>query len=167
METLWAPWRMAYVERVKRPAAPGDCIFCAALAGAEGEAEMVVRTTPEAVTMLNLYPYNPGHLMVAPARHLGDLGGFSREELAAVSAEIGLATRVLQATLSCEGLNGGWNQGRAAGAGIEDHLHFHLVPRWVGDTNFMPVLGDVKVLPEHLQATAAKLRSAFAEAASA
>ncbi len=161
MDTLWAPWRMEYVDRVKRPGAPGECIFCSALSGSGADQELVVRRTDLTVTMLNRYPYNPGHLMVAPRSHRGDLGEFGAEELASVAAELALATRLLPKVLGCEGLNGGWNQGRAAGAGIEDHLHFHLVPRWAGDTNFMPVLADVKVVPEHLEATAAKLRAAI------
>ena len=139
MEVLWAPWRMAYIERPRPQGGEEDCIFCAAArADADG--------------------------MVAPKRHGGDLVGLTQAELAAVMDELQLATRVLEQQLECEGLNGGWNQGRVAGAGIDAHLHFHLVPRWNGDTNFMPILADVKVIPEHLEATAAKLRDAFRSA---
>jgi ATP adenylyltransferase len=160
MKVLWAPWRMAYIE--KEPA-PGEevCIFCAP-AEAEGEEpDLLIHRTELVLCMLNRYPYNPGHLMVAPRRHGGDLAELSQPELLAVVEELKLATEVLHRDLRCEGLNGGWNQGRAAGAGIEDHLHFHLVPRWNGDTNFMPILADVKVVPEHLEATAVKLRESF------
>jgi ATP adenylyltransferase len=160
MKVLWAPWRMAYIE--KEPAPGGEiCIFCAT-ADAEGEEpDLLIHRTELVVCMLNRYPYNPGHLMVAPRRHGGDLTELSQPELLAVMEELKLATAVLHQDLRCEGLNGGWNQGRAAGAGIEDHLHFHLVPRWNGDTNFMPILADVKVVPEHLEATAVKLRESF------
>jgi len=161
MEILWAPWRMAYIERPHPEGGEVACIFCAA-ARPNGESQdLLVDRTELALCMLNRYPYNPGHLMVAPTRHGGDLVELSQAELVAVVAELQLATKVLQEQLNCEGLNGGWNQGRAAGAGIEAHLHFHLVPRWNGDTNFMPILADVKVIPEHLEATAAKLREAF------
>ncbi|MGH7692246.1 MAG: HIT family protein [Candidatus Dormibacteria bacterium] len=161
MKTLWAPWRMAYVEHAQAREGGGRCIFCAAAGpGGEGQ-DLLLHESELALSMLNRYPYNPGHLMVAPRRHGGELVGLGEAELLAVMVELRLATRVLQAELGCEGLNGGWNQGRAAGAGIEDHLHFHLVPRWNGDTNFMPVLADAKVVPEHLDATAAKLRAAF------
>ncbi len=159
METLWAPWRMAYVERAQADLKDGGCIFCAAVS--DQGAELVVHRGPLAICLLNRFPYNPGHLMVAPVRHGGELEELGPEELQAVVLELRLATRVLRRELGCEGLNGGWNQGRAAGAGIEQHLHFHLVPRWNGDTNFMPVVADVKVVPEHLRATAEKLRLAF------
>ncbi|MGC2190969.1 MAG: HIT domain-containing protein [Candidatus Dormiibacterota bacterium] len=161
MEILWAPWRMAYIERDQPSKGEESCIFCEA-ANSDGElGELVIHRTRLALCMLNRYPYNPGHLMVAPKRHGGDLVELGEAELLAVMAELKLATRVLQQELHCEGMNGGWNQGRAAGAGIDDHLHFHLVPRWNGDTNFMPVLADVKVVPEHLEATAVKMREAF------
>ena len=161
MEVLWAPWRMAYIDQDTSPADQESCIFCAA-ADPDGErGDLLIHRTELAICILNRYPYNPGHLMVAPHRHGGELVDLDQSELAAVMNELKLATRVLQRELHCEGLNGGWNQGRAAGAGIVDHLHFHLVPRWNGDTNFMPILADVKVVPEHLEATAAKLREAF------
>ncbi|MGB6770782.1 MAG: HIT domain-containing protein [Candidatus Dormiibacterota bacterium] len=161
MEILWAPWRMAYIERPHPQGGGENCIFCAA-AGPNGETQdLLLDRTELALCLLNRFPYNPGHLMVAPNRHGGDLVKLSQAELTAVIEELQLATKVVQQQLNCEGLNGGWNQGRAAGAGIEDHIHFHLVPRWNGDTNFMPILADVKVIPEHLEATAAKLRAGF------
>ena len=161
MEILWAPWRMAYIERDQPKGGEERCIFCDAARPDGGRSDLLIHGTELAICMLNRYPYNPGHVMVAPHRHGGDLAELGQTELVAVMEELKLATRVLQQELKCEGLNGGWNQGRAAGAGIEDHLHFHLVPRWNGDTNFMPILADVKVIPEHLEATAAKLRDAF------
>lgn len=161
METLWAPWRMAYIERGDPGSGEAECIFCAAAKPQGGRPDLLVHRTEQALCMLNRYPYNPGHLMVAPHRHGGRLTELEAPELLAVMEELKLATLVLESELGCEGLNGGWNQGRAAGAGIEAHLHFHLVPRWTGDTNFMPILADVKVVPEHLEATAVKLREAF------
>jgi ATP adenylyltransferase len=161
MELLWAPWRMAYIERPRPQGGEEDCIFCAAARPDGNSQDLLVDRTELALCMLNRFPYHPGHLMVAPKRHGGDLVELTQAELAAVVDELQLATKVLQQQLNCEGLNGGWNQGRAAGAGIDAHLHFHLVPRWNGDTNFMPILADVKVIPEHLEATAAKLREAF------
>jgi ATP adenylyltransferase len=160
MEILWAPWRMAYIER-EPSQGEESCIFCDA-AQRDGERpDLLIHRTELVVCLLNRYPYNPGHLMVAPHRHGGDLAELREPELLAVMEELKLATKVLRSALNCEGLNGGWNQGRAAGAGIADHLHFHLVPRWNGDTNFMPILADVKVVPEHLEASAVKLREAF------
>ena len=160
METLWAPWRMTYIDQVSDPNTRRECIFCRALEADDRES-LVVHRAPGAVVMLNRYPYNPGHLMVAPRSHGGDLSALDGTELIEVIRELQLATGVLRAALSCDGFNGGWNQGRVAGAGIEEHLHFHLVPRWSGDTNFMPVLADVKVVPEHLDATWEKLAAAF------
>ncbi|MHB1526031.1 MAG: HIT family protein [Candidatus Dormibacteria bacterium] len=161
MDTLWAPWRMVYIDQVNDQAGAEGCVFCLA-AGADGEeGDLVVHRAGRAVSLLNRYPYNPGHLLVAPSSHGGDLGELDPAELQEVAAELQLATRVLKLELGCDGFNGGWNQGRIAGAGIDTHLHFHLVPRWSGDTNFMPVLADVKVIPEHLEATREKLRAAF------
>jgi ATP adenylyltransferase len=161
MEILWAPWRMAYIEREPPSEGEETCIFCDAAKPGGDRQDLLIHRSKLAICMLNRFPYNPGHLMVAPQRHGGDLVNLKEGELLAVMEELKLATRILQQELHCEGLNGGWNQGRAAGAGIEAHLHFHLVPRWNGDTNFMPILADVKVVPEHLEATAVKLREAF------
>ncbi|HVC39036.1 MAG TPA: HIT domain-containing protein [Candidatus Dormibacteraeota bacterium] len=161
MEILWAPWRMAYIEREHPDGGEESCIFCGADRELGPAPDLLIHRTEFALCMLNRFPYNPGHLMVAPHRHGGELTALEAPELLGIMEELKLATRVLQTELGCEGLNGGWNQGRAAGAGIEAHLHFHLVPRWNGDTNFMPILADVKVVPEHLEASAAKLREAF------
>ena len=163
MDTLWAPWRMAYIDRVTDSQPSAECIFCRALEAGDRES-LVVHRAARSLVMLNRFPYNPGHLMVAPHSHGGDLAALDAAELADVVAQLQLATRVLQAELGCDGFNGGWNQGRVAGAGIDTHLHFHLVPRWSGDTNFMPVLAEVKVVPEHLDTTWEKLSGAFAAA---
>lgn len=144
--------------------APGGCIFCDALAGPD-EDGWVVHRAERAFVMLNAFPYNPGHVMVAPVRHVADLTGLEPAELADLFSLVARTTEVLRRALSPEGFNVGMNLGRVAGAGIPGHLHVHVVPRWGGDTNFMPVVGQTKVLPEMLADTYAKLRPAFAERA--
>ena len=150
---LWAPWRLEYVEHADELR---RCIFC------DPEPDLLVHEGEHALVVMNKFPYASGHLLVAPRRHLGDFGALTDDEALAVH---GLATRgiaALQREYSPDGFNLGWNLGRTAGAGIADHLHLHVVPRWNGDTSFMPVLGDVKVLPEHLLVTARRVREAFA-----
>ncbi|MBI3786213.1 MAG: HIT domain-containing protein [Deltaproteobacteria bacterium] len=156
MQVLWAPWRGAYFEA---PKATG-CIFCAARDASEPRQQLVLTQTP-AVVILNKFPYASAHLMVAPLRHTADLAGMPPEELHVLISEVQRAAGVLYDVLRPEGLNIGINLGAAAGAGITDHLHWHLVPRWVGDTNFMPMLAEVRVMPEHLEATWEKLRRPF------
>jgi ATP adenylyltransferase len=132
------------------------CIFC------EPEAELLVHRGAEALVMLNKFPYSSGHLLVAPHRHLADFGAMSGGEAAEVHHLAARGIEALRAEYGPHGFNIGWNIGRVAGAGIEGHVHQHVVPRWNGDTSFMPVLGDVKVLPEHLLRTAERLRPHFA-----
>jgi len=161
MDHLWAPWRMSYIGAAAGPTPPA-CIFCVPGEEAgEDRDRLIVHRAEGAFTLLNCYPYNPGHLMVAAYGHGGDLAQMDVSAWGAVAAEVQLATRVVAETLRCDGFNGGWNQGRVAGAGFEGHLHVHLVPRWAGDTNFMPVLADVKVVPEHLDVTRDRLAEAF------
>ena len=150
---LWAPWRLEYVQHADEL---GRCIFC------EPEPELLVDQGELALVVMNKFPYASGHVLVAPRRHIGEFGELTDGEALAVHT---LATRgvsALQGEYSPQGFNLGWNLGRTAGAGIVDHLHLHVVPRWNGDTSFMPVLGDVKVIPEHLLETARRLRGAFA-----
>jgi len=159
MDHLWAPWRMAYIGGEPEP----GCLFCRVLAEPARDVEnLVLWRDPAALVMLNRFPYNSGHLMVAPVRHTGDFTALEVAELAGLCATLQRAVRLLQEVMTPEGFNVGANLGRTAGAGIPDHVHFHAVPRWNGDTNFMPVLGATKVINEHLQATAAKLRAAVA-----
>ncbi len=149
---------MAYITQEPRP----GCLFCRALADpSDPDAELVVWRPEGAIVMLNKFPYNPGHVMVAPAAHKGDLADLDDAESAALMAALRPTLRVLREALKPEGFNVGANLGRVAGAGIPDHVHLHVVPRWNGDTNFMPVLAEVKVVNEHLQQTAEKLRRAF------
>jgi ATP adenylyltransferase len=156
---IWAPWRMEYVSD-RTP--PEGCVLCAIDAGETDQERHVVERTAQTFTVLNLHPYSSGHLLVVPHRHVPDLTGLSPAEGAGMFAALQRAVRALQTALGPDGFNLGVNQGRIAGAGITDHVHAHVVPRWDGDTNFMPVLADVKVIPEHLDRTAERLREAFA-----
>ena len=156
---LWAPWRLEYVAQADEQ--PG-CVFCAEAAGELSEAKsLVVARGERCFALLNKYPYSSGHLMVAPVRHLDALGDLDDEEALELHRLAVASLAALEAAASPHGHNLGWNLGRVAGAGIVDHLHLHVVPRWGGDTNFMPVLADVKVLPEHLLATRDRLREAW------
>jgi ATP adenylyltransferase len=157
VDRLWSPWRLAYVTGTSRETA---CIFCEALAATPPPALLLHRGT-HAYVILNLYPYNNGHLMVVPNRHIGTLSQASAEELSEMMRLTQLAEAVLTSAYDPQGLNVGINLGKAAGAGVLDHLHVHVVPRWNGDTNFMTVVGDVRVLPEGLDETAARLRPIF------
>lgn len=157
MERIWSPWRFAYVTRADDADA---CVFCAVPGGAAAR-PLVVHEGPTAFIILNLYPYNSGHLMVVPRRHVASLALLSRDELTELAVLTQMAERALTEAFRPQGINVGMNLGRPAGAGIADHLHVHLVPRWTGDTNFMTVVGEVRVLPEELPATADKLRPIF------
>jgi ATP adenylyltransferase len=159
MERLWAPWRMEYITEEPRP----GCLFCRVIEHPDDkDAELVVWRPEGAVVMLNKFPYNAGHAMVAPAAHKGGLEDLDDAESADLMRALRRTITVLRTSLKPEGFNIGANMGRVAGAGMPDHVHLHVVPRWNGDTNFMPVLGEVKVVNEHLTQTAAKLRQAFA-----
>jgi ATP adenylyltransferase len=162
MDRLWTPWRLQYVTTAS-VVDPG-CIFCAARAALDRE-PLVVHVTERAFVILNKFPYNNGHLMVVPNRHVGRLADLQPDELVEVMTLCQLSERVLAREYGPHGFNLGLNLGRPAGAGIDGHLHVHLVPRWTGDTNFISVVGDTRVLPEELPATAARLRPAFAELA--
>ena len=158
MDRLWTPWRLAYVTEAGG-GAPA-CIFCAALAAIDTE-PLVVYRGERAFVILNKFPYNNGHLMIVPHRHAGRLAVLEPAELAELMALTQRAERALTAIYAPHGFNMGLNLGKPAGAGVEDHLHLHVVPRWNGDTNFMSVVGETRVLPEELPATAVRLREAF------
>jgi ATP adenylyltransferase len=149
MKPLWAPWRMIYVGG---DAPPAGCIFCPE-PQTDRRAALIVWERPQALVMLNKYPYASGHLLVAPRAHVGDPGDLSHGDFAALAEVLRRAVGLVRAEYQPDGVNLGMNLGRTAGAGIEAHLHWHVVPRWHGDTNFMPVLADVRVMPEHLEAT--------------
>jgi len=161
-ERLWSPWRMAYV---RGDGNGGDgCIFCdlPAQGTDRDEANHLLARGELTFVLLNAFPYNPGHLMVAPYRHVGRYGELAAGELAEMMAFAGTAIGALEEDSGAHGFNLGMNLGQVAGAGIADHLHLHLVPRWGGDTNFMPIVGQTKVLPELLAETYRRLRPRFA-----
>ncbi len=137
-----------------------DCVFCVAQSTAAARA-LVVHEAPLTYVILNLYPYNAGHLMVVPRRHVASLSLLTRDELNEVALLTQRSEQVLTEAYQPQGINVGMNLGRPAGAGIVDHLHLHLVPRWIGDTNFMSVVGEVRVLPEELPRTAERLKPLF------
>lgn len=159
MDRLWAPWRLAYVTAAQAPSI--DCIFCDPRAGCD--VDLVVLRGQHAYVILNLYPYNNGHLMVVPVRHLAALEALTLDEQAELMRLARLSEMALNEAYRPQGINVGINLGKAAGAGIENHLHIHLVPRWSGDTNFMTAVGQTRVLPEDLAATVARLRPIFAK----
>lgn len=165
MHNLWAPWRMAFIEP-KIPPKSG-CIFCTQPAEHHDPEHHILHRGERCFMMLNLYPYNNGHLMIAPYEHVGSLEQLDPTTLGELMAQAQLALRALGTTMHPDGFNMGINQGKAAGAGFADHIHYHIVPRWHGDTNFMPVLADTKVIPEHLDLIYQKLLEALKDIESA
>lgn len=159
MEQLWAPWRMTYIRGEEK--GPG-CVFCLPPDEDEDEQRLVLLRGECSFVLMNKYPYSNAHLMVAPYRHTNDLGVLSDAEALEMHKLLVLSRQVLQETVAPHGFNIGMNLGLVAGAGIADHLHLHIVPRWNGDTNFMPVFADVRVIPQHLEETYGYLRRAFA-----
>ena len=165
VDHLWSPWRLQYVTGGTTP--PG-CVFCLADTGNDPtQASLLVHRGATCYVILNLFPYNNGHLMVVPGRHIATLGEATPEELQELMLLTQRAEGVLRSAYAPHGLNVGINIGKAAGAGVADHLHIHLVPRWNGDTNFMTTVGESRVLPESLDGSAARLRPLFAAAARA
>jgi ATP adenylyltransferase len=162
MEQLWAPWRMEFISAKKKPE---GCIFCV-FPAQEGEAfdreNLIVARSPHSFVILNRYPYNNGHLMVVPRRHTPMLDALTPAEWMDLNDLLRGAVDVVREGYSPEGYNIGMNLGHVAGAGIADHLHYHVVPRWGGDTNFMPVLTETKVMVEHLSHSYEKVRALFA-----
>jgi ATP adenylyltransferase len=158
MDRLWAPWRMKYVSGAS--ASPG-CVFCAALAAGDDARTFIVQRGPLAFLILNAFPYASGHLMSAINRHGCSLDEATRAEVSEMMELTQRAIRALRETYRPHGFNVGVNQGRVAGAGVPDHLHVHIVPRWDGDTSFMTVIGDTKVLPETLETTHGRLTAAL------
>jgi ATP adenylyltransferase len=157
VDRLWAPWRLSYVTAA--PAPQTDCIFCAARESPDHE--LVLLRGRHSFVILNLYPYNNGHLMVVPHRHVSTLESLEEPDRNELMALTRLSEMALTEAYHPQGMNVGINLGKAAGAGIENHLHVHLVPRWSGDTNFMTAVGQTRVLPEDLKETAARLRPIF------
>lgn len=163
MERLWAPWRMAYIGDENRDKDSG-CFFCRAWEDKGNEqTHLVLGRSDSCFIMLNRFPYSNAHLMVAPVRHVGNMEDASPEEGAELWRLAALAKTRLSQALHPDGFNIGINQGKTAGAGVLDHLHVHVVPRWNGDVNFMPVLADIRVIPQALEDTWAQLRPFFAD----
>lgn len=150
MDHLWAPWRLAYVAAAKPPAGNDPCFFCRGLAESDDRANLIAWRTSRSVVVLNRFPYNNGHLLVAPREHKARLDQLSADESLEIMETLRRCVAVLDEIMHPDGYNVGLNLGAAAGAGVPDHLHWHVVPRWNGDTNFMPVLADVKVIAQSL-----------------
>ncbi|HOT97836.1 MAG TPA: HIT domain-containing protein [bacterium] len=157
MNKLWAPWRMEYILQEK----PEGCIFCDKPLEARDRENLILHRGASCFVIMNFYPYNNGHLMVVPYRHTADLAGLTESERLEMMTLLGRCTEVLGAQMHPQGFNIGMNLGQVAGAGIDEHLHFHIVPRWNGDTNFMPVTGHTKVLSQGLQESWEALRGLF------
>jgi ATP adenylyltransferase len=149
MDHLWAPWRLSYVAKPAPPQAD-ECFICSGLAAAKDRENLIALRAPRTVVVLNRFPYNNGHLLVAPLAHKGKLDQLDSDELVELMETLRMMTGVIEQLMNPDGFNIGLNLGRVAGAGLPGHLHWHLVPRWNGDTNFMPVLGDAKVINQSL-----------------
>jgi ATP adenylyltransferase len=160
MKVLWAPWRMGYILSNDKD---NGCIFCPGKDRGRDSERLVLLVGPHTVVLMNRYPYNNGHLLVAPAKHVSDLTQLNGKDSLDLLAMVRRSIEILKEVMNPEGFNVGLNLGRVAGAGMEEHLHFHVVPRWSGDTNFMTVLGDVRVIPEHLKETYRKLLPYYSE----
>lgn len=160
MERLWSPWRSEYVTT----AGEGEgCIFCEHLAEGDDESARILYRGGTTFVILNAFPYNTGHLMVAPTRHVADITDLTDEERDELMLVTSLSVTIVRDAMGAHGFNVGMNLGPVAGAGIPGHIHMHVVPRWGGDTNFMPVVGDTKVIPEMIEQTDAKLRPLFSK----
>jgi ATP adenylyltransferase len=151
MDKLWSPWRSNYIQSFKHKNENNECVFCSApQLDINDDKSLVIYKSKFCFAMMNLYPYNGGHLMVIPYRHLSDIDDLSLEEFADITAVLKSIKKALVKMMKPQGFNIGANIGKAAGAGIDQHIHFHILPRWVGDTNFMPALGEVKVISQDL-----------------
>jgi ATP adenylyltransferase len=160
MKRIWAPWRQFYVSNTK---SDKSCIFCPDQAGKDDRERLILTRSDYSLMMLNRYPYTGGHLMVAPQRHTAELDDLSDPELLDLMHLLRGGRALLQRVANPDGFNVGMNLGRAAGAGVEEHLHIHIVPRWNGDSNFMTVVGDLRVIPEGLTEAYERLSAALAE----
>jgi len=161
VDRIFSPWRMEYIRRASGGGGSAPCIFCVRDADLEDPGRLLVGLYPNTVVILNRYPYNNGHVLVAPRRHAANLWDLPGEELRELFSLVSLGTRALAQEYRTEGMNVGLNLGKAAGAGIVDHLHVHLVPRWAGDTNFMTPVQETRVLPESLLESRRRLSAVF------
>jgi len=164
MKKLWAPWRLEYIIQAaknKSSKKKKPCVFCEAQKGSPSFKNLVIYKGQKAYVIMNRYPYNNGHVMILPNRHISDFTKLTKAEHAEMGDLMARAMKALQKTYVPHGYNVGMNLGDAAGAGIKDHLHYHIVPRWTGDTNYMPVVGNVRVMVEHLRQSYKKLKKEF------
>ena len=162
MERIWAPWREEYVTGAgKVRARRGTCILCRSLKDARRAGSLVVHVAARSFVMMNRFPYNAGHVMIAPRRHVGSLTEATAEELSEIMLLARRLEKVMGKAYKPDGINLGMNLGKSAGAGVADHIHLHVLPRWTGDTNFMTVVGETRVIPEDPAKACARLRSLF------
>ena len=154
MKTMWAPWRIEYILSEKKD----GCIFCDALCEKD---DLTLFKGPDTLVVMNKFPYINGHLLVAPVRHVSGLDRLHKHEMAELLATVERSVDILEHVMKPDGFNVGLNLGKVAGAGVEEHLHFHIVPRWFGDTNALTVFAEVRVIPEHIQATCNNLKPYF------
>ena len=154
MKTMWAPWRMEYILSEKQD----NCIFCEALSQND---DLTLYKGNDTMVMMNKYPYINGHLLVAPVRHISALDQLNKYEMGELLATVDRSVDILKQVMNPDGFNVGLNLGKVAGAGVEEHLHFHIVPRWFGDTNALTVFADVRVIPEHIKTTYKNLKPYF------
>lgn len=157
---LWAPWRISYILGPK----PDECVFCIPDTEEEDEERLILHRGKNCFVIMNKYPYNNGHIMVCPYRHVMDLGDLDADTIHEIMDYLQFCTKVLKANFHCPGINIGLNMGEAAGAGIREHLHFHLVPRWNGDSSFLAVMDGVRTMPQYLSDTYAALKPYFKNA---
>ncbi len=159
MDRLWAPWRVEYIQGPEED----HCIFCVDEDPANDQARLIMARGKHSYVIMNRYPYSSGHLMVAPYRHLADTAELENHEALEIHQMMVRSQRVLRDVCVAKGFNIGWNIGKAAGAGVADHIHMHIVPRWAGDSNFMPILAETRVIPEHIETTYSLLTKACVE----
>jgi ATP adenylyltransferase len=158
MKVLWAPWRMSYIDSEEKEE---GCIFCPGDDRSRDDERLILNVGSMTLALMNKYPYINGHLLVAPVRHVPGLDGLTPEESLDLFLMVQKSIHILREAMNPEGFNVGLNVGKVAGAGVEEHLHFHIVPRWNGDVNYMTVLGEVRVIPEHIKETYHKLKPHF------
>jgi ATP adenylyltransferase len=163
LDRIWADWRASYVADPATGTEKNGCVMCNLVAAEDDEAALVLERTPHTITVMNLYPYGSGHLMVAPTRHVASYVDLDDEELVALARAQVRALQAVRSAYMPDGCNTGANIGRAAGAGVPNHLHVHVLPRWSGDTNFMTTIGEVRVLPESLRDGYQKLQRVWPE----
>lgn len=164
MKVLWAPWRLRYIEQANTPK---ECIFCQKAKEKRDFENLILKRGKTCFTIMNLYPYTNGHLMVAPYKHTHEFDNLTDTETLELLHNVSQSIKILKQSLRPDGFNVGLNLGMVAGAGVEGHIHFHVVPRWQGDSNFMPVLGEIRVIPEHIETTFRRLKRELHEEAQA